>query len=476
MLKNVTGISRVYSLRPTPVLQLVAVGIFALSAGSLGHYIDAGRKAAAPVLQAAVEQASAALPTQAIAQAHNAAVAAINTKPEIASREVELDDGQTFAELLADSGVPDEDSAAAMTALSKVYDLRRMRAGQSIILTFRQSAQSETLVSANFLPEATKEVTISRGADNSFTAEQKAVPVVRQRLAATGEIRTSLYEAGDRVGVPHAIMAALMHIYAHDIDFQRDIQPGDHFKVLYDQPMTPQGKAVGEGSIIYASLNVGDKDHAVYRVTFNDNTSDYFDDSGRSVRRALLRTPVAAAHVTSGFGMRMHPLLGYSKMHKGVDFGAPIGTPIFAAGTGTVEEIGFKNGYGRYIRIRHTGQMGTAYAHMSRFSSNLYRGSHVNQGQVIGYVGMSGRATGPHLHFEVLQAGRQVNPMAVKMPSGRVLDGKLLVAFKQGKTKIDQEFAKQLTQKNPGMVLKVSVPVSATSSEQATSCGSKQGC
>ena len=477
MLKNVTGISRVHTLRPTPVIQLIMVGALALCAGSFGHYVDMGRKAAAPVIQQAISQTTASAPVQAIAQAGHSFVAAVSPKPENLTREVELDDGQTFAELLSDAGVPDADAISAMNALSKVYDLRRMRAGQDIILSFSRVGQTETLTSARFLPETTKEFTVSRMADNSFSAEQKAVPVVRQRLAASGEIRSSLYEAGDRAGVPHAIMASLMHVYAHDIDFQRDIQPGDRFEVLYDQPMTPQGKAVGEGTIVYASLHINDKDHPVYRVTFNDNTSDYFDETGHSVRRALLRTPVAAAHITSGFGMRMHPLLGYSKMHKGIDFGAPIGTPIFAAGTGTVEEIGFKNGYGRYIRIRHTGQMGTAYAHMSRFSGSLYRGAHVNQGQVIGYVGMTGRATGPHLHYEVLLNGRQMNPMSMKMPTGRVLEGKLLTAFKQGKAKIDQEFAKNLSMKSPNMLLKVSVPASASSkSTQTTSCGSANGC
>jgi murein DD-endopeptidase MepM/ murein hydrolase activator NlpD len=174
---------------------------------------------------------------------------------------------------------------------------------------------------------------------------------------------------------------------------------------------------------------------------FSDKTVDYFDDQGRSVRRALLRTPVAAARVTSGFGMRMHPLLGYSKMHKGVDFGAPTGTPIFAAGSGTIEDIGFKNGYGRYIKIKHNGTMATAYAHMSRFNTHLYRGSKVNQGEVIGYVGMSGRATGPHLHFEVHLNGQQVNPMSVNLPAGRVLEGKLLAEFKDGQDHIRKEFS-----------------------------------
>jgi murein DD-endopeptidase MepM/ murein hydrolase activator NlpD len=178
--------------------------------------------------------------------------------------------------------------------------------------------------------------------------------------------------------------------------------------------------------------------------------------------------------------MRMHPLLGYSKMHKGVDFGAPTGAPIFAAGNGTIEDIGFRSGYGRYIRIRHNGTLETAYAHMSRFNANLFRGAHVNQGQVIGYVGMSGRATGPHLHFEVHVAGQQVNPMSVNLPSGRILDGKLLTAFKQGQSRIKQEFASLVGRTPQTATGARMIPASASgpvfSPNLTASCGSKGGC
>jgi murein DD-endopeptidase MepM/ murein hydrolase activator NlpD len=280
-------------------------------------------------------------------------------------------------------------------------------------------------------------------------------------------------------------MASLIHIYSHDIDFQRDIHPGDKFEVLYDQPTTTQGKAVGEGDVIYAALTVGGKIHPIYRVTFSDKTVDFFDDRGQSVRRTLLRTPVAAAHITSGFGMRMHPLLGYTKMHKGVDFGASIGTPIFAAGNGTIEVIGFENGYGRYIKIRHNGNLATAYAHMSRFAANMFQGAHVNQGQVIGYVGMSGRATGPHLHFEVHVNGQQVNPMSVNLPTGRSLDGKLLADFRAGQGKIRQEFSTILAKRAPdapapvtgkGPMIQASATTRAFATKPTESCGLRGGC
>jgi hypothetical protein len=455
LLKSRLSVARSHSLREPSVVRLCLIATLALGAGSLGF----NAKKVAPQTVAAVtvpvkvaafkaELAIAqSVPAQVLAEAGADVAAAIAEKPVSTTREAELDDDETFAEFLANQGIADSEAAVVMNALAKVYNLRQLKAGQDVTLSFLRTGQKETFTGATFQPEDTREIVITRTPTDTFKAEVVSIPVVRHRFAARGQIRSSLYEAGDNAGVPHAIMATLLRTYAHDIDFQRDIHPGDSFEVLYDQSVTAKGKSVGEGTIIYAAMHVGGKTKPIYRVTFSDNTVDYFDEAGRSIRRALLRTPVAAAKVTSGFGMRMHPLLGYTKMHKGVDFGAPIGTPIFAAGSGTIDEIGLKNGYGRYIRIRHNNIIETAYAHMSRFNANLYRGARVNQGQVIGYVGMSGRATGPHLHFEVQLRGQQVNPMSVNMPTGRVLEGKLLATFKQGQSHIRNEFSSLVDRK-----------------------------
>ncbi len=480
MLKSRLGFARASSLRAAPIFQLLIAATLAVGVGLAGHALQ-GTDAASPALQQAAQSVAASAPAQVLSDVRAAMGAAVAGRPENTSRQAELDDGQTFAELLSDAGASTTDATAAMNALSKVYDLRRMQAGQDVTLFFSRTAQQETFTGAVFQPEATKEVSVMHTAQGTFTANMKLIPVVRQRLAAQGEIRSSLYEAGDRSGVPHAIMAALIRIYSHDIDFQRDIHSGDRFEILYDQPTTAQGKPVGEGEVIYAALNVGGKVRPIYRVMFSDKTVDYFDDRGQSIRRALLRTPVAAAHITSGFGMRMHPLLGYTKMHKGVDFGAPTGTPIFAAGNGVIEDIGMRNGYGRYIRIRHNGTLATAYAHMSRFGTSMHQGARVAQGEVIGYVGMSGRATGPHLHFEVHVNGQQVNPMSVNLPTGRTLDGKLLADFRQGQSRVKQEFARILAKPpavvtyKPGMIqASASAPAFATKS--TASCGLRGGC
>ncbi len=438
---------------------MLAVSALALSIGLSGHHYRTQARvfaeSAAPAIQGAIQAVEQSSPAQAVARVNQAVNQAL-VPAESVTREAEVAEGQDFSEMLGDAGVSDADARAAMNALAKVYSLRKLKAGEGVTLTFKRTSQAETFTSAVFQPEDTREITVERQADGKFAASAKPIPVVRERLAAKGEIRSSVFEAGDRAGVPHAIMAAMIRIYAHDIDFQRDIQPGDSFEILYDQPKTVQGKPVGEGSIIYAAMHIGGEVKPIYRVTFADKTVDYFDAAGRSVRRALLRTPVAAAHITSGYGMRMHPLLGYSKMHKGVDFGAPTGTPIFAAGGGVVQEIGFKNGFGRFILIRHSGGLETAYGHMSRFNKNLYKGARVNQGEVIAYVGSSGRSTGPHLHYEVRMAGKQINPLSIKVPVGRVLEGKQLAQFKSGQTHIREEYVTLVGKKSAPDLVRVS--------------------
>jgi murein DD-endopeptidase MepM/ murein hydrolase activator NlpD len=255
-----------------------------------------------------------------------------------------------------------------------------------------------------------------------------------------GEVNSSLFAAGEREGVPLAVMASLIRAYSHEVDFQRDLRRGDKFEVLYDQPTAKDGTPVGQGVVIYAALTMGGRKLPLYRVTFGDGAVDYFDAKGRSIKRSLLRTPVDGARVSSTYGMRRHPILGYSKMHKGTDFAAARGTPILAAGSGVVEMARYNGAYGRFILLRHNRRTQTAYAHMSRFAKGIHDGARVQQGDVIGYVGTTGRSTGPHLHYEVRIDKKQVNPMSVSMPVGRILEGKVLRQFKKGQSKIQTEF------------------------------------
>jgi murein DD-endopeptidase MepM/ murein hydrolase activator NlpD len=202
-----------------------------------------------------------------------------------------------------------------------------------------------------------------------------------------------------------------------------------------------EGRTARPGKVLYADLTLGGNSRRIYRFVTPDGQVDYYNAKGESVRKALLRTPIDGARLTSSFGSRLHPILGYTIQHKGVDFGAASGTPIMAAGSGVVAEAGWKGGYGRYVRIRHSNGYSTAYAHMSQFGRNIKTGARVNQGEVIGYVGATGMATGPHLHYEVMQNDKQINPVSAKVPSGQKLEGRLLAAFNAEKATLEQQLA-----------------------------------
>jgi len=244
----------------------------------------------------------------------------------------------------------------------------------------------------------------------------------------------SLYETALRNNVPNTVIGDLVRIYSYDVDFQRKVQAGDSFEVLYSDDENAEGKS----EVRYASLTVGGETKKYYHYqTADDGNYDYYDESGKSAKKFLVRKPVAVGMVTSGFGWRNHPMLHVSELHSGVDWAAPMGTPIFAAGNGILEEIGLKGGYGKYVKLRHSNGYQTAYGHMTAFARGLDVGSKVRQGQIIGFVGSSGLSTGSHVHFEILINDRFVDPMKVKLPRGRVLDGGALAQFEKDREQLD---------------------------------------
>jgi len=244
----------------------------------------------------------------------------------------------------------------------------------------------------------------------------------------------SIYETALRNNVPNAVIEELIRIYSYDVDFQRKVQPGDGFDVLYSDDENNEGR----NEVRYVSLTVGGETKRYYHYqTADDGTYDYYDETGKSAKKFLVRKPVPIGIMRSGFGERNHPLLHYMKTHTGVDWAAPFGTPIFAAGNGTIDEIGLKGGYGKYVRVRHANGYQTAYGHMTAFARGLNVGSRVRQGQIIGFVGSTGLSTGAHVHFEILINDRFVNPMTVKLPRGRVLDGTSLAIFEKGREQLD---------------------------------------
>jgi murein DD-endopeptidase MepM/ murein hydrolase activator NlpD len=247
----------------------------------------------------------------------------------------------------------------------------------------------------------------------------------------------SIYETALRSQIPRSVVDDMIRVYSYDVDFQRKTQAGDAFEVLYVSDDENGGSDSKGGDVLYAALTLGGEVKKYYRFQTNDGQVDYYDETGKSARKFLVRKPVANAIMRSGFGARNHPILGYTKMHTGVDWAAPMGTPIFAAGSGTLEKVGWESGYGKYIRIKHNNGYETAYGHMTAYAKGMQAGARVRQGQVIGFIGSTGLSTGAHCHFEIMVNGRFVDPMRVKLPRGRSLEGTVLASFDKERERLD---------------------------------------
>jgi murein DD-endopeptidase MepM/ murein hydrolase activator NlpD len=330
----------------------------------------------------------------------------------------------------------------AIAALEKVFDPRRLQVGQEILITLQPTDSGQDRLLSVTLPlSAEREVAAVRAEDGSFVPDEINRPLHRALVRVEGDINGSLFLATARAGVPLQIVMDAIRIFSWEVDFQRDIQKGDRFQFLFERFFSESGEAVKDGKVVFASLLLSGKDLRLYRHTREDGSVEYFDPNGQSARRTLLRTPVDGARLSSGFGRRKHPILGYTRIHRGIDFAAPTNTPIVAAGDGVIEYAGRNGAYGRYVRIRHNGTYKTAYAHMRRIAKGVRSGARVKQGQVIGYVGSSGRSTGPHLHYEVMTGGKQINPMKLRLPTGDVLEGGALDQFDLRRAEIDSLFA-----------------------------------
>ena len=406
-----------------------------------------------------------------------------NPTPGIETRTVTLDSGDTLAGAMEDAGVSSTDANAAITALGHDFNPHQLKAGMSFDITYDvapvidasggppapkttvvmvnhkpvvvpveedsgagatpgSSAPIARLLSLHFSPTIEQDITVTRATDGSFSAQnvQKTLEVHHHRAGAT--IDSSLYLAGMQAGIPADIVIEMIRMFSYKVDFQRDLQPGDSFEVYYDYYYTPQGQPAKIGNISYARMRLSGRDVVLYRYApEGEATSDYFDAKGQSAKGMLMKTPVDGARISSGFGSRFHPILGYTRMHKGVDFAVPTGTPVMAAGAGTISFMGWANGYGNFVVINHSNGYSTAYGHLSRFAGGLRKGAHLGQGEVFAYSGMTGLATGPHLHYEIRVNGSQVNPLRVKIAEGRLLDGSDLRNFLEQRLKMDEVLA-----------------------------------
>ncbi|MDH3335078.1 MAG: peptidoglycan DD-metalloendopeptidase family protein, partial [Rhodospirillaceae bacterium] len=379
----------------------------------------------------------------------------LNSARELVTYEkpVVVKSGDTLAKILERAGANNKQANSVIKSLSGIFDPRSLKINQKIfarfVPAFPSANEAVTIGSDVFaglvIPLDYRNrivVSPSNTSDETFVAKKVSFKLVAENVRAEGTIDSSLYLAAANKGVTPPVINELIRIFSWDVDFQRDIWKNDGFEVMYQRFRDEDGNVVYTDGIKYAALTLQGKKKAIYLHQLKDGTTDYFDENGQSARKALMRTPINGARLSSTFGKRKHPVLGYTKMHKGADFAAPTGTPIYAAGNGTIEVSGRNGSYGNYVRIRHNSEYSTAYAHMKAIKRGMGKGKRVTQGEVIGYVGTTGRSTGPHLHYEILRAGRQVNPLRVKMPSGKKLKGDELARFKVSFAEISNEWAR----------------------------------
>lgn len=362
------------------------------------------------------------------------------TEPYLAyeARELAVRNGETLAGLLTRAGAGPAEAHAAMLSIRDVYDPRQLRPGQEINLIFDRAGDEVRLTGLAFRSEPGASVTANRTAEGGFAARQVLMPLTFEIARIAARVQTSLYATALELGATDREVAALADAFAYDVDFQRDVRTGDQFELVFERFYDDEGNTVRTGELLFVGLETRRGDRAFYQfLAPGDTRPDWYDADGKSARRFLMKTPINGARLSSGFGMRRHPILGFSRMHQGTDFAAPIGTPILAAGDGVVVRAGPFSSYGNYVRVRHANGYETAYAHMSRFARGVRPGAQVRQGDVIGYVGNTGRSTGPHLHYEVMLRGRQINPMTLQVANGRNLEGRALELFMIERARID---------------------------------------
>ena len=392
--------------------------------------------------------------------------------------------GDSIASILRDQGAtPDEARAVALTLGARGRD-GGLKEGQKVRILMAPSGLGPAARLQPYRVIVANDTTVEAVAALSDVGKYVAVDVQSMNTvaeAATGKdddeddeddgsgvrLYQSIYETALRNKVPAAVIEDMVRIYSYDVDFQRKVQPGDSFDVFFagDDEGTPTTEKT---EVQFASLTVGGETKKYYRFqTPDDSVVDFYDETGKSAKKFLVRKPVNNAIMRSGFGGRRHPILGYTKMHTGVDWATPYGTPIFASGNGVVEKVGWEGGYGKYVRLKHNNGYETAYGHMSAFAKGMEPGKRVRQGQVIGFVGSTGMSTGAHVHYEILVNGRFVDPMRVKLPRGRSLEGTMMANFEKERDRLDTQM------NNRGSPRVVSDATGATGAPQTRSISNR---
>jgi len=353
-------------------------------------------------------------------------------RPTRMTRDVTLKPGDNLGPMLQREGMSGPDAHRFVQAFSEEFSPRRLRAGQTFNLHYEDGLVSDV----TFRPSAEKTIFVSRKGEDWGVRGVEA-EFRYETLAVRATIENSLYVDATRLGAPDKVVAQFANIYEYSVDFQRDIQPGDAFELFFEVARDHNGEIVKAGDLLFTSFSPRGKTMDYWLFADAEGHENFYDADGKTAKRKLRATPINGARLSSSFGRRKHPILGYRKMHSGVDFAAPRGTPILAAGSGTVERANRYGSFGNYIRIRHSDGYQTAYAHLKGFARDVRAGARVRQDQVIGYVGTTGRSTGPHLHYEVIHNGKKINPRRLSQLDGKPLAKAQIPAFKSRRAEIE---------------------------------------
>jgi murein DD-endopeptidase MepM/ murein hydrolase activator NlpD len=358
-------------------------------------------------------------------------------KPRYIYIEHKVKEGDTYESIINNLNIQKKEKKLFLNSVTNNKNINILKLNQKIF--FKIDKKNNTKI-VNFTIEIDKKKNIFfEKIDNDETFVSK---IIEKNLTKTiafqeGIIKSSLYNAALKLGIKPNTIVEFARLYGFQIDFQRDIWKNDSFQIIYEEFKNEDGSVVEVGDIIYANLNTQNTDLQLYKFEYEKNKIDYFDESGKSIRKTLMKTPINGARLSSSFGKRKHPILGFTKMHTGTDFAAPKGTPIMASGHGIVVKSSWCGGGGNCVKIKHNSSYQTVYAHLSKFGRGIKKGVRVKQGQIIGYVGSTGLSTGPHLHYEVIENGRKINSQKLKLPSGKILKGNLRKKFEVNKIKID---------------------------------------
>ena len=358
-------------------------------------------------------------------------------KPRYIYVEHKIKEGDTYEKIINNLNIPKKEKKLFLNLVTNNKNINILKLNKKIF--FKIDKKNNTKI-VNFTIEIDNKKNIFfEKNDNSETFISK---IIEKNLTKTitfqeGIIKSSLYNAALKLGIKPNTIVEFARLYGFQVDFQRDIWKNDSFQIIYEEFKNEDGSIIETGNIIYANLNIQNTDLQLYKFEYENDKIDYFDENGKSVRKTLMKTPINGARLSSSFGKRKHPILGFTKMHTGTDFAAPKGTPIMASGDGIIIKSSWCGGGGNCVKIKHNSSYQTVYAHMSKFGRGIKKGVRVKQGQIIGYVGSTGLSTGPHLHYEVIENGRKINSQKLKLPSGKILKGNLRKKFEVNKIKID---------------------------------------